>query len=815
MRIKSRKSRTSPAAQGRFHRTGAGRASAAALSATVLALSLFFAASSSGTESAAGEAAPAETAESFLQSVRPFLEENCVECHSRDLQTAGMVLEIPADASAPRLAEALRDRSRWADVWRKLRAGEMPPPGRQRPGAQAVDEVLSWIEGHLSSFSGPEEINPGRVTARRLNRAEYNNTIRDLLGVGLRPADEFPVDDSGYGFDTIGDVLSIAPVLMEKYLSAADEIARAAIVVPPDAEATVARYESPAFEAKEVSIGSGKLLFTEDGSVHVTHEFPYDAKYRIEVRVRDDRDDLKQAFGAERVLTAFSLDDKQLGLFETNAERTYWSGSFEVERRIEAGRHVISSELLMSDRVLSARNEHGGRAVFVDYVEITGPFEPEAPELPESHRRIFTCGGPVEGYPPGCAREILERLARRAYRRPVSPQEVDDLVRLVELAQERGEPFERGIQVALKAILVSPQFLFRIERDPAPGDGEPVHRISPYELASRLSYFLWSSMPDEELFEAAERGDLFEPDVLEQQVRRMLRDPKAKALAKNFAGQWLELRNLELVAPDPKRYPSFDDSLREAMRRETELFFEHILREDRSVVELLDAGYTFLNERLARHYGIEGVEGGEFRRVELESGRRGGVITHASVLTVSSYPTRTSPVLRGKWLLDNILGAPPPPPPPGIPELDEEQIGITGTLREQLEQHRANPNCAVCHERMDALGFGLENYDPIGAWRTQQGKFPVDSSGKLPGGRSFDGPAGLKRLLVEDKQDFARRLTEKMLIYALGRGLESYDKPVVEKIMRRLAAAGYRFSQLILEIVQSPPFQMRRAEPGS
>ena len=406
----------------------------------------------------------------------------------------------------------------------------------------------------------------------------------------------------------------------------------------------------------------------------------------------------------------------------------------------------------------------------------------------------------------------LWQLARRAYRRPVTAAEVNGLVHFVSLAQQNGDSFEQGVRVALEAILVSPHFLFRIESDRDPNNPAASHRLDDYELAARLSYFLWSSMPDEQLFRLAREHKLHKPDTIESEVRRMLLDPKSVALVDNFAGQWLELRNLDSVKPDPDRFPGFDEGLRAAMKEETRLFFEAVIHEDRSILDFIDGKFTFLNERLAKHYGIGGITGPEFRRVDLSGEERSGILTQASVLTVSSYPTRTSPVLRGKWVLENFLNDPPPPPPPGVPNLNEAAIGTTASLRQQLEQHRANPACATCHTRMDPLGFGLENYDAIGRWRTQDGKFPVDAAGTLPVGRSFHSPMELKSILRTDRDAFARCVTEKMLTYALGRGLERYDKPAVNLICSRLAASDYRFSRLVLEIVGSLPFQMRHGE---
>jgi hypothetical protein len=458
----------------------------------------------------------------------------------------------------------------------------------------------------------------------------------------------------------------------------------------------------------------------------------------------------------------------------------------------------------------------GPDAIRVLWIEVVGPFDYTKGPSEESLKKIFTCGHLHGGHQPGCARKVVSDFARRAFRRPVTSQEVERLTGFVFRAQKDGRSFEEGISLALQATLILPDFLFRIEKDPRQAKGEDAYLISQHELASRLSYFLWSSAPDDDLLRVADEGILRKPEVLEAQVRRMLQDPKSRALVDNFGGQWLRFRAIQTWTPDRERYPDFEDYLRMSMRRETELFFEHIIREDRGILDFIDAKYSFLNERLARHYGIPGVTGPEFRKVDLTGTSRGGVLTQASVLTVTSYPNRTSPVLRGKFILENILDAPPPPPPPDVPNLDEAKVGETGSLREQLEQHRANPACASCHNLMDPIGFANENYDAVGAWRTQDGKFPIDPSGTLPDGRSFQGPDGLKDILMADRDAFAQALTANMLTFALGRGLKRYDRRTVKTVTGRLRESDYRFSRLVLEIVKSPPFQMRnRGGQGS
>lgn len=744
----------------------------------------------------------------FAETVRPFLDENCVFCHNGELKTAGLELDDFDDpGSALELGEI------WERVLGKLLRREMPPPGRPRPDSQAMQAVIKWIETQPNRprQAGPD---PGRVTARRLNRAEYDNTVRDLVGVDLRLADDFPADDAGYGFDNIGDVLSLPPILLEKYMAAADKIAAVAIVARPPVKATLEKYL--ASRAQE-----GTHLFFPDGSFRITHEFPVAGEYELRIRVVDRRYRPKKGEPPPPLPAAAQmavvLGGRRIQLFEVEADQ-YQRGTFDLLVEADAGEQEVSASFLShglegippeQDDKDSDKDE---RKLFVDHFEILGPLKFPPLPLSESHKSIMICGDAEGGYQPECARRILSRLLRRAYRRPVLQEEIESLLRLVELADGEGDSFAQGMQLALRAILVSPHFLFRIERHPDPDNPNILHEVNQHELATRLSYFLWSSMPDDELFRVAEEGGLGNSEMIENQVRRALGHPNAGALVDNFAGQWLQLRNLESVAPDPERFPGFDEELRLAMRRETELFFETVVREDRSIVDFIAGRFTFLNGRLARHYGIEGVEGDEFRRVELDGAQRSGVLTQASVLTVSSYPTRTSPVLRGKWLLDNILGAPPPDPPPGIPDLKEEEVGLSGTLREQMERHRSNPGCAACHVKMDALGFGLENYDAVGAWRTHDGEFPIDSSGTLPGGKSFSRPHELRAILEGEKGEFARCLTEKMLTYALGRGLESYDKPTVEGIVQRLENDGYRFSRLVVEIANSMPFRMRRGE---
>ena len=770
----------------------------------------------------------------FETVVQPFLARNCYLCHNERLKNADVDLQAYGTA-----ASIVRDPQTWEKAVMKMRTGQMPPPPVTRPSDAEIATITGWIEAELERADRLAAPDPGRVTARRLNRTEYDNTVRDLLGVKLHPADDFPQDDSGYGFDNVADVLSLSPVLMEKYMAAAERVARAALFGLGDLQPTLVRLQPPGAKIDP----SVTPLFDYDVSglslpnaLHVIHRFPVDGEYLFRVVLGGAR-----PAGSEPLEVGLSVDGGRPQVLALDPEgaasffqdRQDFSGKTrEFRARVAAGEHWIAASIVRlyeglpvsfggpnpskrpppAPRELKPGEEpvpaNGAR---VRHLEIVGPFEPVKGPSRASLEKIYTCGHLHGGHGPACLRRIVISLAGRAYRRPVSPSEAAPLLRLASTAREQGDSFEEAIGLAIQALLVSPDFLFRIERDPEAASA--AHPIRPHELASRLSYFLWASMPDEELRRSADLGTLRQPQVLAAQVRRMLKDEKAGALVEAFGGQWLQFRALESVAPDRERFPTFDNALRLSMRRETELFLATIVREDRSILDLIDGRYTFLNERLARHYGIGGVLGPEFRRVDLPvAGRRSGVLTQGSVLTVSSYATRTSPVLRGKWILENVLAAPPPDPPPGTPRLDESKISASGPLRQQMEAHRRNATCAACHSKMDPLGFGLENYDGIGTWRTADGKFPIDASGALPDGRSFHGPDEMKEILKGDRDAFAVCITEKMLTYALGRGLERSDKRTVQAIAHRLAERRYRFSALVEEIVKSLPFQMRRKD---
>ena len=733
----------------------------------------------------------------FGEKLQPFLSNYCTGCHGGDEPKGGLNLESVKDVAALR-----GDRNHWAQVVEYLEAGIMPPDDQPQPTPDEIAAVNAWVSAQLATLAGGVGRDPGRVTIRRLNRAEYDNTIRDLVGIEFQPAADFPSDDVGYGFDNIGDVLSMPPILLEKYLAAAEKIAFQAVVTqwPPEPAATrfaATKLSSSLRGSKGRDVG---LLATE-GELFVNADVAAEGDYVLRVRAYADQ------AGSETARMALRVDGKDVSTVDVAAVAEN-PQVYEARARVGAGAQRLAAAFLNDFYEEDHPDpKQRDRNLFIDWIEIEGPYGEVGPP-PESHRRIIF--REPAGDEETCARELLTRFAARAYRRPVSADEVNRLTRFYLLARDNGDTFNAAVRLAVQAALVSPFFLFRVELDATASPDAPVQRIDDHQLASRLSYFLWSSMPDEELFRVAEQGVLRREEVLTAQVKRMLADPKAQALVENFAGQWLQIRNLSLVSPDRKQFKEFNAELRRAMKQETELFFESVMREDRSVLDLLDADYTFLNERLAKHYGIEGVSGDEFRRVPLADRRRGGVLTQASVLTITSNPTRTSPVKRGKWIMEQILGTPPPPPPPGVQEL--EQVKLEGTLRQKMEQHRANPACASCHARMDPLGFALENYDAIGAWRDSDEEREIDASGVLPGGQKFTGAAELRGVLAARPELFARSLLRKMLTYALGRGLEPYDTQTVYEATGRLKARDYKFSALVLEIVQSEPFQMRRGK---
>ncbi len=735
-------------------------------------------------------------APSFDKSVKPILVSTCAACHNDRTASGGLNLgmfETPGTIT--------QYRGEWERIVQKFRDGEMPPKGIPRPPQASVDAFITTIQGEFDRADRNVKPDPGRVTARRLNRNEYSNTIRDLLAVDFHAERDFPTDDSGYGFDNIGSVLTISPVLMEKYLTAAERIAARAIGADPLPKKPL----QVQYQAKDKTIRR-----PDRSTIEATHRVEFDGEYVIHIGLPGER-----AADAKPVMMGFWMDGQLLHQqeVETKPSKLVYFNPFsdeEMRLYLPEGDHVFRAGFIGDDfvKTLSDKDVYSAKKnKYLESITFVGPFPSKVEKA--SRKKILICD-PKTGQ--ACVEKIVATLAHRAYRRPVTKPEVAALMKFVNMARADGQSTEQGIQLAIEAMLVSPNFLFRIERDPDPADPVKVHNVSDVELASRLSYFLWSSMPDDELLALAEAKKLRAPGVLDAQVKRMLDDKRSAAFAENFAGQWLETRNLDVVKPDPQKFPEWGPELRDAMKTETRMFFESILRENRPLSDFLDARYTFVNERLAKHYGIAGVTGPDFRRVELTTDQRGGILTQASVLTVSSYPTRTSVVIRGKYLLSNILGTPPPPPPPDVPALDEAAVGTSMSLRQQMEKHRANAVCASCHSRMDPLGFGLENYDGIGKWRTMDGKFPVDASGTLPSGKTFNGPAELKTILMASLPGFSRCLIEKMLTYSLGRGLEPFDNRTVDEINRRVADSGYKFQTVIYEIVHGLPFQSRRGE---
>ncbi|MEP6714329.1 MAG: DUF1592 domain-containing protein [Terriglobia bacterium] len=816
------------------------------------------------------------TADPFKTSVQPFLSGHCYGCHSGDVPMAGLNLAVFTSGA---MAEKKPDV--WGKVLDKLKAGKMPPPGQPVPAKAEMTPAMGWMEGFLASVNSGKVFDPGRVTARRLNRVEYDNTIRDLLGVGGHPSKDFPVDDSGYGFDNNGDILSVSPLLMEKYMAAARSISQRAVfgnpfpAKPGNLIRLLNRRSPDADDVLQAGNAGIWLPYSLRGAMYGNWTFPVDAEYEFRLRVANFRGDTSDvvetpeekekraeerrknfaalrsarqkglASGAEapgptpeqlkardeaarkaapprKLILAVDGSPILTSVVEGNGSYGYSNGELTARVKVKAGEHFLRAsfpELADLADPQSNINPDKRRGLFVDYLEIVGPYNAST-EPPASYKKLFICGHAPGGHNSQCARIVVSNLMERAWRRPVTQQELAAKLSLVAIVQKDGQSFEEGVRLAAQAILSSPDFLFRIERDPKPVLVTPAaavtrpagHYVDDYELASRLSYYLWATMPDDELYTVAKTGKLRQPEVLEAQVRRMLASPKSQNLVDNWASQWLQLRNLGRTKPDPKRFPNVDDELLDAMRRETSLFVTEIVQKDRSLLDFIDAPFTYLNGPLARHYGIAGVDGEEFQRVTLDGERRGGVLTQGSILTVSSYPTRTSPPVRGKWVLENLLGAAPPPPPDNVPALNDSNIGTEISMKERFAQHRRDPSCSPCHNVMDPIGFGLENYDAVGRWRDADGKFPIETTGQLPGGKTFTGSKGLKEILRARSDEFVHNVTVKMFTYALGRGLEHSDDPTVDSIVQSLKARNYKFSSLVLEVVRSKQFQMRSGD---
>jgi cytochrome c551/c552 len=753
---------------------------------------------------------------------RALLDKYCVTCHNQRLKTAGLMLDMVSVGDFAAHAEI------WEKVIRKVNGGMMPPVGLPRPDAATAKAFTSLLETSIDRAAAVSP-NPGRSPLHRLNRSEYQNAIRDLIALDIDAKEFLPPDDESNGFDNIADVLKVSPSLLEQYLSASRKIASLA-VGDPETTPISQIYRVPPDLSQEDHI-EGLPLGTR-GGILIRHNFPLDADYDINVALLQNivgyvtglewPHQLEVSIDGERVFLAPVGGEADNKMSDTNlgVAKDTLDARLRTRVKVQAGPHTVAVTFLRKNhsesdeplqpftRDLDLQNMNG--VPLIEHVQITGPLNAAGPGDTPSRRRIFTCRPSNAAAEVPCAKKILSALARRAYRRPVSDSDLETLLSLYQSGRNNRD-FDRGIQNALQLILASPNFLFRSEPDPTGAATGSVYRLNDLELASRLSFFLWSSLPDEPLLALASQGKLKEPAVLEQQVKRMLADPKSQAFVTNFAGQWLFLRNLQSFQPDTNEFPNFDDNLRQAFRRETEMFFESILREDRSVLDLLTADYTFVNERLARHYGIPGIYGTQFRRVKVPIDARRGLLGKGAILTVTSYPTRTSPVLRGKWILENLLGTPPPAPPPNVPPLQENAPGAKQlSMRQLMEQHRANPACASCHRIMDPLGLALENYDAVGAWRTKEAAGPIDPAGQLADGTKVDGVVALRDVLVKRSGSFIETLSEKMLTYALGRGVEYYDMPAVRSIARDTEHNGGRFSALVMSIVKSTPFRMKR-----
>jgi hypothetical protein len=755
-------------------------------------------------------------------SHREVFDKYCVTCHNQRLKTGGLALDTMDLGKVPAQAEV------WEKVIRKLRSGTMPPAGMPRPDAATYHDLAGWLEEQIDQSAAPYA---GSPILHRLNRSEYANAVRDLLALDIDAAALLPPDDSAFGFDNVSDALGVSPSLQEHYLDAALKIGALAVGDPKIAPGSESwRIRQDLSQDEHVN---GLPLGTVGGTV-VRYNFPLDGEYSFQANLY--RTNLNIMRGLESPhQVEFSVDGGPIHLASIGGaedlaalfQRPTDTGDavdarLRVRVPMKAGPHVVTVAFLEDPDAVepvrlqpyirsSVDNFDWSGSPHLQSLTIAGPFHPAGASDTPTRRRIFVCrpgGGISED---ACARQIVSALARRAYRQPLAGQDLETLLQFYRSGKQDGG-FESGIELALERILASPRFLFRVERDPAgavPGD---THRIGDFELASRLSFFLWSSIPDDELLGMASEGKLKNPAVFDRQVRRMLADPKSQALVDNFAGQWLQLRNLRNVQPNSDLFPDFDDNLRQSFRRETELLFESVVQEDRSVLDLLTADYTFVNERLARHYGIPNIYGSRFRRVAVTDDARRGLLGQGSILALTSHAERTSPVVRGKWILDNILGTPVPPPPPDVPALKGNQEGQRPrSMREQMAEHRANPVCASCHKAMDSIGFAMENFDAVGAWRTRDAGQPIDATGELSDGTKVDGVVTLRNALLSRPELFAGALTEKLLVYALGRGLDYRDMPTVRAILRDASRDNYRFSTLILGVVHSTPFQMRTA----
>ncbi|MGA0203483.1 MAG: DUF1592 domain-containing protein [Pseudohongiellaceae bacterium] len=790
-----------------------------------------------------------------LANNRALLDQYCVICHNQAVVASipqpdeGLLTTQLRNLGLSLDTEDVSDLSKNPEVWekvvKKLRVGVMPPPTYPRPDAAAYNEFRNWLETELDRVASLD-INPGRTQAfHRLNLVEYKNAIRDLLALDIEVSDLIPADaPDQFGFDNNADVLAFSPLNVERYISAAHKISELAVGMTPRG-AVVKSYEVPLNLIQDDRL-SEELPFGSRGGTAIEHFFPVDGEYRVTINLQTNYVDFVRGYDQDHEIE-LSLDGEHLRTFSFGGDApgipapysyagnirgsddweefmmAFADRGFDLVLPIKAGPRVIGAtfprEIWEPEGVEQPRlfgyqlavNELPDSNPGLGSIEVEGPLSVSGPGDTPSRLRIFSCFPTNADEAPACAREILHSLAQQAYRRPIENDDIEDLMQFYTQGYRDGG-FEAGIQFALERLLVSPDFLFRIEQVPVDQEQGNSYAITDFELASRLSFFLWSSLPDDELLALAGSEGLRDPEVLEQQVLRMLADPKAAAFIDNFGGQWLYLRNLDGIYPDPAEFPEFDENLREAFKRETQLFIDHQIRNDNSLRELLSADYTFVNERLARHYGIPGIYGNRYRKVTLDGAERGGLFGHGSLMMVTSYPNRTSPVLRGKFVLENLLGGPPPEPPPNVPALETSSDGKQLTMRDAMAMHRENPACRVCHAAMDPIGFSLENYDAVGKWRNVFADQPIDASGLLPDGNTFDGPDGLRDLLLSRPDDFVGTITEKLMRFALGRSLEYYDMPAIRKIVRDAAESDYRWSAIILGVVESVPFQMRRSE---
>lgn len=734
--------------------------------------------------------------QSLTDVIIPYLQKHCADCHGTDAPEGDISV-----AGLNSLDQFLNERKTWERVYRMINAGAMPPSDYEpRPSMDEQQKLADLLYGELYEFDCNIVYNAGRPTVQRLNKAEYNNTIRDLFGINITPADNFPADDVGEGFDNIGDVLSLPPLLMEKYLTAAEQVAAEVIDTtdyskPLTLTLPVHRLRS---SAKNRPTGD-HLLLASHGTI--TGEFDVPATGEYEIRIRA----MAHQMDKERARFSLSVNDSKLDEFDVQQHKV--NEDFSLRAPLEVGKQKIVTTFL-NDAYDGKRGKD--RNFGVVQMQLYGPLGDYAPDYSDVHRRIVTMTPKDSGNVREAAYRVFQPLLDRAFRRPVTDAEVQRYAGLVNRAvEDMGETYEMGISLAIQAMLVSPEFLFRLEAEPPAGQVE--RSLNEFELANRLSYFLWSSMPDEELFNLARSGKLKSRETLRNQIQRMIKDEKSEALVRNFAAQWLNLRSLDEVTPDTDKF-KFNDDLRRDMRRETELLFKAVMQEDRSIEDLLSADFTFLNQRLAEHYDISGVKGDQFERVSLTGSKRSGILTHASILTLTSEPGRTSPVKRGKWILENIFGEAPPPPPPGVPELEETAKGSPdASLREQLALHREDPGCASCHKVMDPLGLGFENFDAVGQWREKDGGKQIDASGTMPSGESFNGSLELIKVIQNRREKYFRTLTDKMLTYAVGRGTHYYDRCAVDKCLESMKHENNRFSALVEAIVLSDPFQKKTA----